>query len=77
MSTDRQKQLPFDGEREARRQERIEKLLGRLGQPEKLTTGAKMFDYTEATAIAKADSKRVARLASVASKRPEAEQSTK
>ena len=62
MSTDRQKQLPFDGEKEARRLERVERLLGRLGQPpSKLGTAAHMFDYERATAIAVADNARAAR----------------
>ena len=79
MSTTNQHQrrLQFDGPREARRLERVERLLGRLGQPpEKITTAAHMFNYERATAIAKADSERVARLASGATKHPKAAKGT-
>ena len=74
MSTNqRQKLLRFDGEKEARRLERVERLLGRLGQPpETITTGAKMFDYAEASKVAEADNKRATRLAANATLHPKA-----
>jgi hypothetical protein len=54
----RQRLLPFDqphtDAKEQARRERCQRLLAGLGQPpEKLTTGAKMFDYAEATKIAR------------------------
>lgn len=55
-TTDRQRLLPFDqaaDAREQRRLDRIERLLGKA--PKQLTTGAKMFDYHEATKIARGE----------------------
>ena len=74
----RQKLLAFDGPKETKRQQRCQRLLARLGQPpETITTGARMFDYAEATKIANADNERATRLASNASKRPGASKDTK
>ena len=59
MSNHRQKLMVFEDPKETDRRERCERLLSRLGQPpEKLATAARMFDYEEATAIARATNKR-------------------
>ena len=52
--TTKQKLLAFDGAKELRRQERVERLL-RVA-PEQITTGARMFDeqaFQEATRLAR------------------------
>ena len=52
-ATTRQKLFAFDGSKEQRRQERVERLL-RIA-PERITTGAKWFDYLEASKIAQGE----------------------
>ena len=70
MSKHRQQLLPFEGDKEADRRERCERLLSRLGQPpEKLATAARMFDYEEATAIARASNARGAARSTATNKR--------
>jgi hypothetical protein len=57
-----QKLLPFDGDREAKRLERCQRLLANLGD-KRLTTADKVpyFDYDQATAIAKESNRRAER----------------
>jgi hypothetical protein len=54
MNTNRPKQqklLPFEGDREAKRLERVERLLGTI--PKLSRASAPTFDYEQATAIAR------------------------
>jgi hypothetical protein len=58
-----QRLLPFEGDKEAKRQERCQRLLANLGD-RRITTGARYFDdaaFAEATAIAEESNRRAER----------------